>query len=78
MAYQAPVLEDNRLGLEEKAPIHVADVVRMVEESCFYQSQVATSGDTTLKNNYHGGAMLAPHGTSREMSGNVGTKNRST
>ena len=64
VAYRAPVLENDQLGLEEKAPIHVADVVRMVEESCFYQSQVATSSVTTLKNNYHGGAMLAPHGTS--------------
>ena len=33
-----------------------------------------TSSVTTLKNNYHGGAILAPHGTSRKMSGNVGTK----
>ena len=74
VAYRAPVLENNQLGLEEKAPIHVADVVIMVEEIWFYQLQVATLGDTTVKNNYHGGAMLAPHGTSREMSGNVGTR----
>ena len=58
VAYRAPVLENNQLGLEEKAPIHVADVVRMVEENCLYQSQLATSGDTTLKNNYHGHRMV--------------------
>ncbi len=59
MAYRAPVLENNKIWPEEKASIHVAIVVKMIEESWFYQSQVAKSSVTTLKNNYHGGAILA-------------------
>ena len=74
VAYRAPVLENNRLGLEEKAPIHVADVVRMVEENCFYQSQVAASHDTTLKKKDHGGVILTTHDASKKMSGIASTK----
>ena len=71
VAYRAPVLENDQLGLEEKAPIHVADVVKMVEENWFYQSQVVTSRDTTLKNKDHGGVILTTHDASEKMSGTV-------
>ncbi len=33
VAYRAPVNKDGRAGFEEKSPIHVADVVRMIEFS---------------------------------------------
>ena len=33
VAYRAPVNKDGRVGFEEKSPIHVADVVRMIELS---------------------------------------------
>ena len=73
VAYRAPVLENNQLGLEEKAPIHVADVVKMVEETWFHQSQVATSRDTTLKKKDHGGVILTTHDASEKMSGTAST-----
>ena len=63
------MLENNKIGLEEKAPIHVADVVRMMEESWFRLSSV-----TTLKNNYYGGAILASHDTSEKESGYKSTR----
>ncbi len=36
---------------------------------------MATSSVTTLKNNYHGGAILASHGTSEKESGHKSTRN---
>ena len=33
MAYRAPILGSGSTGKEEKAPIHVADVVKLIEES---------------------------------------------
>ena len=40
-----------------------------IEEIWLYQSHIATSRVTTLKNNYHGGAILASHGSSEKGSG---------
>ena len=40
-----------------------------IEEIWLYLSQIATSSVTTLKDNYHGGAILASHGTSEKDSG---------
>ena len=33
VAYRAPVLSTGHVGIEEKSPIHVADVVRMMSET---------------------------------------------
>ena len=33
VAYRAPVLANDKIGREEKSPIHVADVLRLVEKS---------------------------------------------
>ena len=33
VAYRAPILGSGSTGKEEKAPIHVADVVKLIEES---------------------------------------------
>ena len=46
-----------------------------IEEIWLYQSHIATSSVTTLKNNYHGGAILASHGTSEKESGHKSTRN---
>ncbi len=40
-----------------------------IEEIWLYQSQVATSRDTTLKNKDHGGVILTSHDTSEKMDG---------
>ena len=46
-----------------------------IEEIWLYQSPVATSRNTTLKNKDHGGAILASHGTSEKESGQKSTRN---
>ena len=41
----------------------------LIEEIWLYQSPVATSRNTTLKNKDHGGAILGPHDMSEKMNG---------
>ena len=49
VAYRAPVLSTGHAGIEEKSPIHVADVVRMMSETnpakSGYGDLVSTRGD---------------------------------
>jgi hypothetical protein len=50
VAYRAPVLANDKIGREEKSPIHVADVLRLVEKSGPGEVPMTSRGEVPATN----------------------------